>query len=158
MQDEKNDNFTMVSQTKINNSTDEKSADIEIKDKNDVHEEVQAKLQEDSTPGFFHVTRRYKWIFSLSLIILLVTGILIYAKYNNVLGAEYWQMAIWGVCVLLSLYSIFKKSLAALILNLVLFFGISLLPAWGLVYQFFKPILELLLGTKLPDWRQPHYW
>ena len=158
MQDEKNDKFTIVSQTKVTDSFNEEKSDIELKAENEAPEETKAKLQEDSTPGFFHITRRYKWIFSLSLIILLVTGILIYAKVNNVLGAEYWQMAIWGVCVLLSLYSIFKKSLAALILNLILFFGISLLPAWGLVYQFFKPILELLLGTKLPEWRQPHYW
>ena len=155
MQDEKNDNTYTGSQTSID---EEEKADINIKDKDDVQAETKAKLQEDSDSGFFHVTRRYKWIFSLSAIILLVTSILIYAKYNNVLGAEYWQMAIWGVCALLSFYAIFRKSLAALILNLILFFGISLIPAWGLIYMFFRPILELLLGTKLPEWRQPHYW
>ena len=128
----------------------------ENKSENDNKSKVE--LNEDAGEGFFHVTRRYKWIFSLSLIVLLVTSILIYAKYNKVLGAEYWQMAIWGVCGVLSLYAIIRKSLAALILNLILFFVISLIPAWGLVYQFFKPILELLTGTKLPDWRQPHYW
>ena len=127
------------------------SKDLNIKTEKETDEQSEKQ-------SWFHVTTKYKWIFILSAIILLVTSVLIYAKYNGVLGAEYWQMAIWGVCVLLSLYSIFKKSLAALILNLILFFGISLLPAWGLVYQFFKPILELLLGTKLPEWRQPHYW
>lgn len=146
MEDNKND----ISATEIQQSKSEASANIEVKDKNEVQEE--AKF------GFFHVTRRYKWIFSLSVLVLIVTSILIYAKYNNVLGAEYWQMAIWGVCGILSFYAIIKKSLAALILNLLLFFGISLIPAWGLVYMFFKPILELLTGTKLPEWRQPHYW
>ena len=126
--------------------------------KMDIETDVKADTDENANKGFLHVTKRYKWIFSLSAIILIVTSILIYAKYNNVLGAEYWQMAIWGVCVLLSIYAIIKKSLAALILNLLLFFGISLIPAWGLVYMFFKPILELLTGTKLPEWRQPHYW
>lgn len=126
--------------------------------KMDIETDVKTDVDENANKGFFHVTKRYKWIFSLSAMILIVTSILIYAKYNNVLGAEYWQMAIWGVCVLLSIYAIIKKSLAALILNLLLFFGISLIPAWGLVYMFFKPILELLTGTKLPEWRQPHYW
>ena len=139
MEDNKNDMFL-----------DENKSETDNKSK--------VELNEDAGEGFFHVTRRYKWIFSLSLIVLLVTSILIYAKYNKVLGAEYWQMAIWGVCGVLSLYAIIRKSLAALILNLILFFVISLIPAWGLVYQFFKPILELLTGTKLPDWRQPHYW
>ena len=146
MEDNKNDN----SETEIQQQENESSTDIEIKDKNEV--------QDENKPGFFHVTKRYKWIFSLSVLILIVTSILIYAKYNNVLGAEYWQMAIWAVCVLLSIYAIIKKSLAALILNLLLFFGISLIPAWGLIDMFFKPILELLTGTKLPEWRQPHYW
>ena len=128
----------------------DEATNINIKDK--------TEIQDESKPSFFHVTRRYKWIFSLSVLILIVTSILIYAKYNNVLGAEYWQMAIWGVCGILSFYAIIKKSLSALILNLLLFLGISLIPAWGLVYMFFKPILELLTGTKLPEWRQPHYW
>ncbi len=147
MQDENNDNQSTSSK---NSTNDFESNDIEIKPK--------AETNSEQETGFFHVTTKFKWIFSLSIIILLVTGILIYAKYNNVLGAEYWQMAIWGLCGLLSVYAIFKKSIAALILNLILFFGISLIPAWGLVYQFFKPILELLTGTKLPEWRQPHYW
>ena len=154
MQEDKNDK----PYSEIQTSNDENKLNPEIKDKEEIQTDTKAKLQEDSDQGFFHVTRRYKWIFSVSVIILLVTSILIYAKYNNVLGAEYWQMAIWGLCALLSLYSILKKSLAALILNLILFFGISLIPAWGLIYMFFRPILELLLGTKLPEWRQPHYW
>ena len=146
MDENKNDSQSMEQE----NSLNEIKAGVENKGTED--------SKEEEKKGFFHVTRRYKWIFSLSALIFIVTSILIYAKYNNVLGAEYWQMAIWGVCVLLSIYAIIKKSLAALILNLLLFFGISLIPAWGLVYMFFKPILELLTGTKLPEWRQPHYW
>ena len=146
MDENKNDSQSMEPENSLNEN------------KSDVENKGTENSKEEEKKGFFHVTRRYKWIFSLSALILIVTSILIYAKYNNVLGAEYWQMAIWGVCVLLSIYSIIKKSLAALILNLLLFFGISLIPAWGLVYMFFKPILELLTGTKLPEWRQPHYW
>ena len=146
MDENKNDVHSMEQQNSLS------------EDKTDVENKSSKESQAEEKEGFFHVTRRYKWIFSLSVLILIVTSVLIYAKYNNVLGAEYWQMAIWGVCVLLSVYAIIKKSLAALILNLLLFFGISLIPAWGLVYMFFKPILELLTGTKLPEWRQPHYW
>ena len=146
MEDNKNDYQSTEQQSTLNEN------------KSETENNNKMELQEETNEGFFHITRRYKWILSISVIILIVTSVLIYAKYNNVLGAEYWQMAIWGVCVILSFYSIFKKSLAALILNLILFFGISLIPAWGLVYMFFKPILELLTGTKLPEWRQPHYW
>ena len=134
-------------------------------DKNDIHSETtissptETPEQVENKTSIFNVTRRYKWIFALSSIIFIVTAILVYAKWNGVLGAEYWQMAIWGLCGLLAIYSILKKSLAALILNLILFFGISMIPAWGLVYKFFKPILELLTGTKLPDLGPTyHYW
>ena len=130
--------------------SDQQSTDQQLslnEDKINVENKSSETASEEKKEGFFSVTRRYKWIFALSALILIVTSILIYAKYNNVLGAEYWQF-----------YAIIKKSLAALILNLILFFGISLIPAWGLVYMFFKPILELFTGTKLPDWRQPHYW
>ena len=150
MEENKNDEHSKEQQSSLNENKTDLESDLEKK--------VNEENKEEEKKGFFYVTKRYKWIFSLSALILIVTSILIYAKYNNVLGAEYWQMAIWGVCVMLSFYSIVKKSLTALILNLLLFFGISLIPAWGLVYMFFKPILELFTGTKLPEWRQPHYW
>ena len=136
----------------LQKSTDDTEPSNETK--SDV--QTQTQTQEESN-GFFHVTRKFKWIFSLSMIILIVTGILMYSKWNGVLGAEYWQVAIWGLCGLLSIYSILKRSVAALILNLILFLVISLIPAWGLVYKFFKPVLELLFGTKLPDWIPYHY-
>ena len=148
MQDEKNNNSTdeFDSQANLN----ETKTDIEIKDK----ESISAEQQN----GFFHVTRKYKWIFTLSAIILLATSILIFAKVNGALGAEYWQIAVWGMCGLLSIYAILRKSLAALLFNLVLFLGVSLIPAWILVYKFFKPILELITGTKLPEVHNPYYW
>lgn len=124
-------------------------SDIKIKDKVDD--------SKSSNEGIFRVTTRYKFILAVSILILVVTSILIYAKYNNALSAEYWQMAIWGLCGLLSFYAIFKKSLAAMLLNLILFFGISLIPAWGVVYQFFRPVLELITGTKLPEWHPTYY-
>ncbi|MBR1398150.1 MAG: hypothetical protein IJ563_11560 [Selenomonadaceae bacterium] len=130
-------------------SVDESKSDINLKDK--------SEPQNETSNGIFNISTKYKWIFMLSILILIVTSILIYAKWNNVLGAEYWQMAVWGLCGILSIYAIFRKSLAALLFNLVLFFGISLIPAWGLVYQFFKPIIELLTGTQLPEWHQIYY-
>ena len=108
-------------------------------------------FKDENGKSIFAVTTRYKWILALSILILIVTSILIYAKYNGALGAEYWQMATWGLCGLLSFYAIIKKSLAATLFNLVLFFGLSLIPAWGLVYQFVRPILELLTGSTLPE-------
>ncbi|MBR1728765.1 MAG: hypothetical protein IJ728_04505 [Selenomonadaceae bacterium] len=149
MNDDKNENQS-YDQNDQKNSIKDTTSDIEIKEKSKT-------TTEESQNGFFSITKKYKWILMISILILGITSILIYAKYNNVLAAEYWQMAIWGLCALLSFYSIIKKSLAATLLNLVLFFGISLMPAWGLVYQFFKPILELLLGTKLPEWHQFYY-
>lgn len=148
MQDDKNENFSSETQT----SSTENKADIEIKDKEKISD------SNEQPNGIFHVTRRYKWIFSLSAIILFITSILIFAKVNGALGAEYWQIAIWGVCGLVSIYSIIKKSLASLLFNLVLFLGVSLIPAWILVYKFFKPILELITGTKLPEVHTPYYW
>ena len=154
MEENKNESQSNgISSTSITDSvTNSESSNNDLNIKTEKESDEQSEKQ-----SWFHVTTKYKWIFILSAIILLVTSVLIYAKYNGVLGAEYWQMAIWGLCGLLSFYAILKKSLAALILNLILFFGISLIPAWGLVYQFFKPIIELLIGTKLPDWHQVYY-
>ena len=146
MQDDKNDNLSTDFQT----SSNETKPDIEIKDKEDT--------LTDKQNGFFHVTTKYKWIFIVSAIILLATSILIFAKVNGALGAEYWQVAVWGMCGLLSIYSILRKSLASMLFNVLLFLGVSLIPAWILVYKFFKPILELITGTKLPEVHSPYYW
>ncbi len=142
----------MDEKNSINESIVENKSEIKFKEKIEPSDEIKILNENqnaaENQKNFFHVTTKYKWIFAVSIIILIVTGVLIYAKFNEVLAAEYWQMAIWGVCSLLSFYAIFKKSLAAMLFNLILFFGISLLPAWGLVYQFLKPLIDLFLGTE----------
>ena len=66
MQEDKNDKPYSEYQTSTDESTDLKS-EIEIKDKEELKPDSKAKLQEDTDTGFFHVTRRYKWIFSFML-------------------------------------------------------------------------------------------
>ena len=100
--------------------------------------------KEESSGGFFHMRTKTKWVASISTIMLFLTAGLIYATVEGGLNAEMWQVAVWGLCGILALYSIFRKSLAALIFNLVLFFVISLLPAWQLVYPTFRPVIENL--------------
>ena len=39
------------------------------------------------------------------------------------------------------------SSLAALMFNLVLFFGVSMLPAWQMGYNYFRPLIERIFGT-----------
>ncbi|MBE8951504.1 MAG: hypothetical protein SR3Q1_13095, partial [Quinella sp. 3Q1] len=78
--------------------------------------------------------------------ILLVTGVLIYSVYHNALEVEIWQLAIWCVCVILSFYSVVKKSLATVILNLILFFGVSLIPVWQSAHQNFQSVFKLFFG------------
>ena len=97
-------------------------------------------------PGFFHMTTRFKWILALSIVILLVTGVLIYSVYHDALKVEIWQLAIWCVCVILSFYSVIRKSLAATILNLILFFGVSLIPVWQSAHENFQSVFELFFG------------
>ena len=97
-------------------------------------------------PGFFHMTTRFKWILALSIVILLVTGVLIYSVYHDALKVEIWQLAIWCVCVILSFYSVIRKSLAAMFLNLILFFGVSLIPVWQSAHENFQSVFELFFG------------
>ena len=76
------------------------------------------------------MTRRFKWILILSLLLLIANAVLIWAVYNDKLVAEVWQLALWCVCAVLAFYSVAKKSLVTVILNYVLFFGVSLIPVW----------------------------
>ena len=96
--------------------------------------------------SFFHMTTRFKWVLALSILILLVTGVLIYSVYHDALQVEIWQLAIWCVCVILSFYSVIRKSLAATILNLILFFGVSLIPVWQSAHENFKAVFKLFFG------------
>ena len=104
----------------------------------------ESKVEEGT--GFFHMTTKFKWILALSILILLVTGVLIYSVYHDALKAEVWQLAIWCVCVILSFYSVAKKSLATMILNVILFFGVSLIPAWQSAHENFQSVFDLFFG------------
>ena len=115
----------------------------------DQKQEIDANFLDEKNPpeSFFHVTTKYKWILALSIILALAEGLLIYANVMGAVAAEIWQVAIWGVCVLLSVYAIIKKSPAAVLCNIVLVLGISLIPAWGMAYAYFRPIIELFTGS-----------
>ena len=104
----------------------------------------ESKVEEGT--GFFHMTTKFKWILALSILILLITGVLIYSVYHDALKAEVWQLAIWCVCVILSFYSVAKKSLATMILNVILFFGVSLIPAWQSAHENFQSVFDLFFG------------
>lgn len=106
------------------------------------------EVKDENGNGIFHMKTKTKWVVGVSTVMLFLTAILIYATVEGGLGAEMWQVAIWGLCGILALYSFFSKSLAALLCNLVLFFGISLIPAWQMGYEFFRPVIENLTGTK----------
>ena len=99
-----------------------------------------------NTESLFHMTTKFKWVLALSILIMLVAGVLIYSAYHDALLVEVWQLAIWCVCVLLSFYSIIKKSLAMTILNLILFFGVSMIPVWQSAHENFQSVFELFFG------------
>lgn len=101
------------------------------------------EVKDENGNGIFHFTTRYKWIIALSILLLLAASILIYAAYKDALLVEVWQLAIWCVCWLLGVYAIVKKSLATVILNYILFFGISLIPAWQSAHENFQSVFKL---------------
>lgn len=105
------------------------------------------EVKDENGNGIFHMRTKTKWVAGISTLMLFLTALLIYATVEGGLGAEMWQVAVWGLCGILALYSIFKKSLAALIFNLLLFFGVSLIPAWQMGYEFFRPVLEKMLQS-----------
>ena len=129
------DNFNKVPEEKKHNEGDARfdvSSLSEVKDENG--------------NGIFHMTTRFKWILALSILILFVVCILIYSVYMDALKVEIWQAAIWGVCGLLAIYSVVKKSLAAVILNLILFFGVSMIPVWQSAHENFQAVFNLFFG------------
>ena len=105
------------------------------------------EVKDENGNGIFHMRTKTKWIFAISMAIILISAILIYATLEAGLGAEMWQVAVWGLCGIVAVYSIFKRSIAALLFNLVLFFGVSLIPAWQMGYQYFRPIIDKILGA-----------
>ena len=94
-------------------------------------------VKDENGNGIFHVTTRYKRILSLSTFLFFFESILIYAAVEKYFEAEMWQIALWGLCGILAMYSIAKKSFVALLFNLALFFGVSLIPVWQSAYKFF---------------------
>ncbi|MBQ7493656.1 MAG: hypothetical protein IJT47_04450 [Selenomonadaceae bacterium] len=104
------------------------------------------EVKDENGNGIFHMTTRFKWILALSILILLAAGVLIYSAYKDALVVEVWQLAIWCVCVMLAFYSVIKRSLAAVILNLILFFGVSLIPVWQSAHENFQAVFKLFFG------------
>ena len=104
------------------------------------------EVKDENGNGIFHMTTKFKWILALSILILLASGVLIYSAYHDALKVEVWQLSIWCICALLTFYSVAKKSLAAVILNLILFFGVSLIPAWQSAHENFQAVFKLFFG------------
>lgn len=104
------------------------------------------EVKDENGNGIFHMTTRFKWILALSMLLLVVVGILIYSAYKDALVVEVWQLAIWCVCAILAFYSVAKRSLSALILNYILFFGVSLIPVWQSAHKNFQSVFELFFG------------
>lgn len=103
------------------------------------------EVKDENGNGIFHMTTRFKWILALSMLILIAVGGLIYSAYRGALVVEIWQLALWCVCAILSFYAVAKKSLGALILNFVLFLGVSLIPVWLSAHESLQSILKLFL-------------
>ena len=104
------------------------------------------EVKDENGNGIFHMTTRFKWILALSILMLFLVSVLLYSTYMGALIVEVWQLAIWGVCGVLAIYSVIKKSLAAVILNFILFFGVSLIPAWQSAHENFKSVFQLFFG------------
>ena len=106
-----------------------------------------AEVKDENGNGIFHMRTKTKWIAALSAIMLVAAALLIYLTVEYGFGADTWQVAVWILCGIVALYSTFKKSLAALLFNLVLFFGVSMLPAWQMGYNYFRPLIERIFGA-----------
>lgn len=104
------------------------------------------EVKDENGNGIFHMTTRFKWILALSILFLFLVSVLIYSVYMGALVVEIWQLAIWGVCGVLAIYSVVKKSLAAVVLNFILFFGVSLIPVWQSAHENFQSVFKLFFG------------
>ena len=104
------------------------------------------EVKDENGNGIFHMTTRFKWILALSIVLLIVVGVLIYSAYKDALIVEVWQLAIWCVCAILAFYSVVRRSLAAVILNYILFFGVSLIPVWQSAHENFQAVFKLFFG------------
>jgi len=101
-----------------------------------------AEVKDQNGNGVFHLRTKTKFILVISILILIASGALIYLTLENYFAAEIWQLAVWGLCGVLAIYSIFAKSIPTMLLNLILFFGVSLIPVWQAGHETFKPVIE----------------
>ena len=100
------------------------------------------EVKDENGNGIFHMTKKFKWILALSIVLLIAIGALLYAVYQDAIVAEVWQIAIWCVCAVLTFFTVAKKSVAVLILNFVLFFGVSLIPVWQSAQENFQALIK----------------
>lgn len=101
-----------------------------------------AEVKDENGNGIFHMQTKTKIITAISAAILLLTIILIYLTVEKYFDAQMWQVIVWGMCGILSLYAIFSRSIAALLFNIVLFFGVSFFPLWQSGYEKVQPVIE----------------
>ena|GEM_PF-2030357 len=101
-----------------------------------------SEVKDDKGNGIFHMRTKTKFILLISLLILLSAGALIYLALEKIFAAEIWQLAVWGLCGVLAIYSVFAKSIPTMLLNMVLFFGVSLIPVWQAGHETFRPVIE----------------
>ena len=132
----------------MNDDDFNKSPELKTRNEGDARFDVTSldEVKDENGNGIFHMTTRFKWILALSILLLFLVSVLIYSVYMGALVVEIWQAAIWGVCGLLAIYSIVKKSLAAVILNFILFFGVSLIPVWQSAHENFQSVFKLFFG------------
>ena len=104
------------------------------------------EVKDENGNGIFHMTTRFKWILAISILILFAVSVLIYSVYMGALEVEIWQATIWGLCGVLAIYSVVKRSLATMFLNLILFFGVSLIPVWQSAHENFQSVFKLFFG------------
>ena len=101
-----------------------------------------SEVKDANGNGIFHMRTKTKFILVISILILLSAGALIYLFIEKYIEAEIWQAAIWGLCAILAVYSMFAKSILAMLLNLILFAGVSFLPVWQTGHETLRPIIE----------------
>ena len=101
-----------------------------------------AEVKDENGNGIFHLRTKTKFILAFSILILLAAGTLIYLYLEKYINAEIWQVALWGLCGVLAIYSMFAKSILAMLLNIILFAGVSFIPTWQSGYEFFRPTIE----------------
>ena len=100
------------------------------------------EVKDENGNGIFHMQTRTKIIAAISAVILAISTTLIYLTVEKYFDAQMWQVIVWGLCGILSLYAIFARSVGALLLNVILFAVLSFFPFWQSGYEVFKPIIK----------------